>query len=181
MRLSSLLCSMEGRYVELSLAFSVWPAWWSQAPNWPTGGEIDTLENVNLATSNRVSLHTEPVSTAHPQRSLHPSYPSYFPIRQQGCTLNQAGASLSGNITSTDCSFQANSNEGCIVTDNRPQSFGEGFAKAGGGMFVTELAEPGVSVWFFPVRLSQCPITPGILRSESCVCALAVECSELVE
>ena len=47
----------------LSLGLSVWPAWWSQAPNWPLGGEIDTFEGVNMATRNQMSLHTEPVST----------------------------------------------------------------------------------------------------------------------
>ena len=41
---------------------SVWPAWWSQAPDWPSGGEIDTFEGVNLVTYNQMSLHTEPVS-----------------------------------------------------------------------------------------------------------------------
>lgn len=26
---------------------SVWPAWWSVAENWPSGGEIDTFEGVS--------------------------------------------------------------------------------------------------------------------------------------
>jgi len=40
---------------------SVWPAWWSQAPVWPQGGEIDTFEGINTNTQNQMSLHTETV------------------------------------------------------------------------------------------------------------------------
>ena len=60
---------------------------------------------------------------------------------------------MSGLINSTDCSFASNWNQGCVVTDPSTQSYGAGFAAAGGGMFVTELAEKGVSIWFFPVRV----------------------------
>jgi len=121
---------------------SVWPAWWSQAPNWPLGGEIDTFEGVNMATRNQMSLHTEP-----------------------GCTLNQANASQSGIVNSTDCSFQSNSNQGCAVTDASTQSYGAGFAAAGGGLFVTEFAEKGVSVWFYP----RSAIPPSLLNNTGTV------------
>lgn len=55
-------------------------------------------------------------------------------------------------MNSTDCAFNANANQGCVVTDARAQSYGAAFAQAGGGVFVTEFAEKGVSIWFFPVR-----------------------------
>ncbi|TFY77831.1 hypothetical protein EWM64_g6179 [Hericium alpestre] len=104
---------------------SVWPAFWSQAPDWPTGGEIDTFEAVNQVTRNQMSLHTEP-----------------------GCTVsNPVQSSTLQN--STDCSFQANNNEGCVVTNPSTNSYGAPFASAGGGMWVTEFAEKGVSIWFF--------------------------------
>ncbi|KAF8532007.1 glycoside hydrolase family 16 protein [Gautieria morchelliformis] len=121
---------------------SVWPAWWSQAPNWPKGGEIDTFEGVNQVTHNQMALHTEP-----------------------GCTLNTAAASQTGLVNSTDCSFQANSNQGCVVTDPRTQSYGAGFAAAGGGMWVTEFAESGVSVWFF----TRSAVPASLLNSPSTV------------
>ncbi|KAG6810579.1 hypothetical protein H0H92_011279 [Tricholoma furcatifolium] len=105
---------------------SVWPAWWSQAPDWPTGGEIDTLEGVNLMTVNQMGLHTEPGCT-----SVNP---------------NQLTTSTQG---STDCSYLSNNNSGCIVTDTNAASYGAGFAAAGGGVYVTEFAESGISVWFF--------------------------------
>lgn len=60
---------------------------------------------------------------------------------------------MSGIVNSTDCSVQANSNEGCVVTNPSLQSYGAAFAAAGGGVFVTEFAENGVSVWFFTVRV----------------------------
>ncbi|KAF8073512.1 glycoside hydrolase family 16 protein [Lyophyllum atratum] len=106
---------------------SVWPAWWSQAPDWPIGGEIDTLEGVNLQTNNRMGLHTEP-----------------------GCTVvNPSQASTSTQL-SADCSDLANNNQGCIVTDGNTASYGQGFAAAGGGVWVTEFASSGISIWFYP-------------------------------
>ncbi|KAK0201545.1 glycoside hydrolase family 16 protein [Desarmillaria ectypa] len=104
---------------------SVWPAWWSQAPNWPTGGEIDTFEGVNLVTRNQMALHTE-----------------------SGCT-QVAPVQSSTLINSTDCNYNANSNSGCVVTDPSTASYGARFASSGGGVFVTEFAETGISIWFF--------------------------------
>lgn len=104
---------------------SVWPAWWSQAPDWPTGGEIDTFEGVNLVTMNQMALHTE-----------------------SGCTqVNPVQSSTL--INSTDCNYEANSNSGCVVTDPSAASYGARFASSEGGVFVTEYAETGISIWFF--------------------------------
>ncbi|GJJ15425.1 hypothetical protein Clacol_009702 [Clathrus columnatus] len=104
---------------------SVWPAWWSQAPTSPIGGEIDTFENVNQATTNQISLHTT-----------------------TGCNL--AGSSFTGQTLSTNCSEANNGNMGCVIADNRTGAFGEAFANNGGGMFVTEYAINAINVWFFP-------------------------------
>ncbi|TFK73182.1 hypothetical protein BDN72DRAFT_835201, partial [Pluteus cervinus] len=104
---------------------SVWPAWWSQAPSWPAGGEIDTFEGVNLRTLNQMSLHTLP-----------------------GCT-QVSPTQTSSLINSTDCSSSSNNNQGCIVTDPSTDSYGAAFAAAGGGVFVTEYAQTGISIWFF--------------------------------
>ncbi|KAF5362963.1 hypothetical protein D9758_007048 [Tetrapyrgos nigripes] len=104
---------------------SVWPAFWSQAPHWPNGGEIDTFEGVNQVTMNQMGLHTT-----------------------EGCTQVNP-IQTSSLVNSTDCNFQTNSNEGCIVTNPTTKSYGADFAAAGGGVFVTEMAESGISVWFF--------------------------------
>ncbi|KAF8968928.1 glycoside hydrolase family 16 protein [Flammula alnicola] len=105
---------------------SVWPAWWSNAPAWPTGGEIDTFEGVNMVTNSQMGLHTLAGCTVTGQ--------------QQSSTL----------LNSTDCSHLDNNNLGCITTDPRTTSYGAAFAQAGGGVFVTEFATTGISVWFFP-------------------------------
>ncbi|KAK0487139.1 glycoside hydrolase family 16 protein [Armillaria novae-zelandiae] len=89
---------------------SVWPAWWSQAPDWPTGGWLYTPES--------------------------------------GCTQVDPVQS-STLINSTDCNYEANSNSGCVVTDPSKASYGANFASSQGGVFVTEYAETGISIWFF--------------------------------
>uniref|UniRef100_A0A0W0GAJ0 Putative glycoside hydrolase family 16 protein n=1 Tax=Moniliophthora roreri TaxID=221103 RepID=A0A0W0GAJ0_MONRR len=99
---------------------SVWPAWWSHAPDWPNGGEIDTFEGVNMVTNNQMALHTN-----------------------DGCK-------------------QVNPNEGCVVTDPSKQSYGATFAASSGGVFVTEFAESGISVWFFTRDL-----VPDSIKSNS--------------
>ncbi|KAJ6602233.1 glycoside hydrolase family 16 protein [Mycena sp. CBHHK59/15] len=104
---------------------SVWPAFWSQAPDWPTGGEIDTFEHWNMELHNQMTLHTDP-----------------------GC--NQVSPLQTSTIVnSTDCSHLDNSNAGCGVMDPAADSYGAAFAAAQGGVFVTEFAESGISVWFF--------------------------------
>jgi hypothetical protein len=44
-------------FLHVPYGCSVWPAAWSQATVWPTGGEIDTFEGVNLMQSNQVRLN----------------------------------------------------------------------------------------------------------------------------
>jgi len=111
--------------VHVPFGCSVWPAFWSQAPNWPKGGEIDTFEGVNMVKNSQSSLHTEP-----------------------GCKVVNA-VQTSTLVKSTDCSFNTNGNEGCVTDVPDPNSYGAAFAAAGGGVFVTEFANTGISIWFF--------------------------------
>lgn len=84
--------------------------------------EIDTLEGVNLMTNNRMGLHTLP-----------------------GCKVEGANQIAASKTESTDCSHDTNNNQGCIVVDSDTASYGEAFGKAGGGVFVTEFAQTGIS------------------------------------
>ncbi|CAE7181777.1 unnamed protein product, partial [Rhizoctonia solani] len=109
---------------------SVWPAFWSQgSPEdaWPQFGEIDIVENVNLAPVNQMSLHTS-----------------------QGCTL-ASDTQVTGKIVSNDCYNNTNGNQGCIIQmpDN---SFGEAFGRNGGGVYAVEWSSTGngIRAWFFP-------------------------------
>ncbi|KAF9005480.1 glycoside hydrolase family 16 protein [Cyathus striatus] len=105
---------------------SVWPAFWSHSPNWPTGGEIDTFEGINLNAHSQMGLHTTP-----------------------GCKQVSQNQS-STLVNSTDCSYLVNNNQGCTTTDPRDESYGEMLASNGGGVWITEFAQSGISVWFFP-------------------------------
>jgi len=84
--------------------------------------EIDVFEGVNLVTNNQMGLHTLP-----------------------GCMTPGGNQVNTSQTASTDCSYLANSNEGCKVVDGNTNSYGEAFANAGGGVFVTEFAESGIS------------------------------------
>ena len=74
-----------------------------------------------MVTMNQMALHTE-----------------------DGC--KQVSPSQSSTlVNSTDCNKDVNENSGCVVTDPETDSYGEAFAKAGGGGWVTEMASSGIS------------------------------------
>jgi len=116
--------------LHLPYGCSVWPAYWSQgSPEdaWPTYGEIDIVENVNLAPVNQMALHTS-----------------------QGCTLAPE-TQVTGKIVSNDCYNNTNGNQGCIV--QMPESsYGQSFAANGGGVYALEWSSTGkgFQAWFFP-------------------------------
>jgi len=113
--------------IHLPYGCSVWPAFWSQAAKWPEGGEIDTLENVNLATANQMALHT-----------------------LDGCNASSSAA-MTGALTDTDCGTDLPSKtQGCTVTDPNAASYGAAFASAGGGAWATLMDESGIFIWFWP-------------------------------
>ncbi|EMD34925.1 glycoside hydrolase family 16 protein [Gelatoporia subvermispora B] len=100
---------------------SVWPSFWTKGPNWPIGGEIDIIEGVNQMTFNQMALHT-----------------------QDGCTASPPSDQIS-STTLTNCSAVA----GCTVAEKQPNSFGAGFASAGGGVWATQFDESGIYIWFW--------------------------------
>ena len=54
---------------------------------------------------------------------------------EPGCTTANA-VQTSTLVNSTDCSFKTNSNEGCVVEDPDPNSYGAAFAAAGGAFLI---------------------------------------------
>ncbi|GBE86887.1 concanavalin A-like lectin/glucanase domain-containing protein [Sparassis latifolia] len=106
--------------VHMPYGCSVWPSFWTKGQAWPSGGEIDIVEAVNMMTNNQMALHTN-----------------------EGCTI--ASSSLSGSLTENNC----NSTAGCTVTENQANSYGASFASSGGGVFATLFETSGVSIWFW--------------------------------
>ncbi|KAK4687336.1 hypothetical protein P7C73_g2792, partial [Tremellales sp. Uapishka_1] len=112
--------------VHLPYGCGVWPGFWTQGPNWPTGGEIDIFEGINLVTTNQVALHTV----------------------GSGC-LATSVAAFSGDLTYNNCSTAANFGSGCTVNETDTASYGAAFANAGGGVYIAEFATESIKVWFF--------------------------------
>lgn len=102
---------------------SVWPAFFTQGSDWPKNGEIDIIENVNMATANRYALHT-----------------------YSGCSVpsSESSSMQTGKIVSSNCNGTDNS--GCVISDPSNKSFGQNFA---GGVFATLFDANGVKSWFF--------------------------------
>jgi len=103
----------------------VWPSFWTLGiqKEWPQAGEIDVIESINDLDHNQVALHTT-----------------------GGCfqakTPGQTGVTIE-----TDCS----TGRGCLVAETKPNSFGSGFAQAGGGAFALQMAPTGIYSWFWSV------------------------------
>ncbi|KAI0772345.1 concanavalin A-like lectin/glucanase domain-containing protein [Trametes elegans] len=111
---------------------SVWPSFWTKGENWPAGGEIDIIEAVNQMTYNQMALHT-----------------------QNGCT-QPASVTQTGTTSATNCSTDA----GCTVAEKQDNSFGAGFASAGGGVWAAQIDTSGIFIWFWsrnnvPTSVSQ--------------------------
>ncbi|EJF58454.1 concanavalin A-like lectin/glucanase domain-containing protein [Dichomitus squalens] len=117
--------------VHMPTGCGTWPAFWSNGPNWPAGGEIDMVEGVNDYTNVQVTLHAEP-----------------------GCTMSSADPNVLGMtgsvITSTDCGVSGTSNSGCGVRASQTNSYGAAFNDIGGGVYATLWDDDGVKTWFFP-------------------------------
>ncbi|KKY18930.1 hypothetical protein UCRPC4_g04690 [Phaeomoniella chlamydospora] len=108
----------------------IWPALWSYGPNWPYGGEIDILEQVNLAIQDQSALHT-----------------GYT------CNLPGTGISETGSILATNCTYDLNTganSAGCQVLSADTTSFGSTFNSNGGGVYAMEWTSSAIKVWFFP-------------------------------
>jgi len=116
---------------------SVWPSLFTQGQNWPAQGEIDIIENVNLETDNRFSLHVGDPNCVQPSSAAS----------------NQTGtiSTLDGDISNCTVTPATGTNTvGCVTTETKPNSYGSGFANQGGGVFAMQWDLSGIAFWYFP-------------------------------
>ncbi|EAU92620.1 endo-1,3(4)-beta-glucanase [Coprinopsis cinerea okayama7 len=108
-----------------------WPAFWTNGPDWPNGGEIDILEGVHEYSHNQATLHTS-----------------------TGCTITSTNSdvlSISGRVIhGTNCDVGATGNQGCGIRANSPRTYGRGFNEGGGGVYAMKWDSTGIAVYFFP-------------------------------
>ncbi|CAK5271233.1 unnamed protein product [Mycena citricolor] len=104
--------------VHMPFGCSVWPSIWTFGPAWPAGGEIDIIEGINMMPTNQYALHTT-----------------------EGC-LHTTPTTQIGTSSLTDCAEAA----GCLVTETKPNSYGPGFAAAGGGVYAAQFDYTGCAV-----------------------------------
>ncbi|KAH9482161.1 putative glycosidase C21B10.07 [Psilocybe cubensis] len=109
--------------LHLPYGCSVWPSFWTYGmqEEWPNAGEIDIIEGINNMQHNQIALHTP-----------------------TGC-FQAPNPPQSGTTLETDCS----TDRGCIVAETKPNSFGPGFAQAGGGVYAVQMDTSGIYVWFW--------------------------------
>ncbi|KAH7344886.1 glycoside hydrolase family 16 protein [Rhizoctonia solani] len=115
----------------LQMPFGCSVTYWTVGDNWPNNGEIDILENVNLATANQYTLHTGPNST---------------------CTLDANPAAKfksTSNMMGKVCASKEGANAGCGFSDPEPASYGQAFNAAGGAVIAMEWQNTGIRIWRF--------------------------------
>lgn len=122
-------------------------AWWTQGVDWPKGGEIDIYEPVNRDTTNQIALHTVAGYVSRTRdRILYVDAAADFCFTPNRCTATpDSSLNPTGQVGSTNCDKDANSNSGCTVSGGPA---GETFNSAQGGAYVMSFQESGITVWF---------------------------------
>ena len=115
-------------------------AYWLVGPGWPNSGEVDIIENVDLATKDLSTLHTN-----------------------DGCSMENVNGGLYTNFTGTwstgsngkpsaNCYIDASnqySNQGCGIINNNDASFGTPFNNKKGGVYAVQWTQSGIFMWFW--------------------------------
>ncbi|GLB36525.1 putative glycoside hydrolase family 16 protein [Lyophyllum shimeji] len=134
--------------VHMPTGCGTWPAFWTNGPNWPHGGEIDIVEAVHDYTNNQMTIHTD-----------------------TGCRLPSSDVNvlkISGNVIGgTDCAALTTGNQGCGIRSSLSNSFGAGFNRNGGGTYAMQWDGSGISVFFFPRGSEPDDITNDVPRPET--------------
>ncbi|KAH7406122.1 endo-1,3(4)-beta-glucanase-like protein [Phaeosphaeria sp. MPI-PUGE-AT-0046c] len=108
-------------------ACGTWPAFWMVGPGWPSNGEFDIYEGVNVNTYNQVTLHTSPDCS-----------PKVGPGGENGYRINNIDCGADGGY------------DGCGVVSYSSTSYGSAFNSDGGGVYASLWTSSGILVWHFP-------------------------------
>jgi hypothetical protein len=121
-----------------------WPAFWTTSMNhWPEQGEIDIIENVNLASFSEETIHAGPT----------------FPgdVCEVVGNVNTSPGQQTGTQTTYNCIWNATtsdygtktqySGQGCSANNNNPNNFGGGFNLAQGGVYAMEWTDELIQIW----------------------------------
>ncbi|KAJ5669930.1 Concanavalin A-like lectin/glucanase subgroup [Penicillium maclennaniae] len=111
-----------------------WPAFWSVGKNWPSDGEIDIIEGVNLQDHNEIVMHTAGT-----------------------CSITDQG--MSGAVNATGCGEDLGT-VGCVI-EGQTGSYGTSFNKQSGGVYAMEWTEKYLKIWFFARGSIPASITNG--------------------
>jgi hypothetical protein len=116
----------------------VWPAFWTFGPNWPTSGEIDIIEGVNLAATDSITLHTS-----------------------SGCSMTNSGSASGSVLQNANCNTGDDGTTGCGFNTSDTRSFGAGFNANGGGVYAMEWTSSAIEIYFWPRSAIPADITSG--------------------
>lgn len=95
---------------------------------------MDIFEGINLVSQNEMALHTNSGCIIAPNA----------PSRQTGLVLQSNCSASSDGVTP---------NDGCSVTESKPNSYGQAFADAGGGVWAVQMDVAGIFMWFWSVGI----------------------------
>ncbi|EED11801.1 conserved hypothetical protein [Talaromyces stipitatus ATCC 10500] len=104
-----------------------WPAFWLLGSDWPTNGEIDIIEGVNIDSNNTMTLHTS-----------------------SNCQMTQSD--FSGTMVTSNCNVAAAgqpANAGCSIISDSNVSYGTKFNQQGGGIYAMEWTDSEINIWLF--------------------------------
>ncbi|MCJ1354549.1 MAG: hypothetical protein MMC33_004538 [Icmadophila ericetorum] len=116
----------------------LWPAFWMVGPNWPSGGEVDIIEGVNIGVQNQMTLHTSP-----------------------GCVVSVGTQGQTGSSVGDPGCGDGGGYNGCAVVDYVGTSYGTAFNSVGGGVYATLWTASSIAMWYWARDDIPADITAG--------------------
>jgi hypothetical protein len=105
----------------------LWPSLFLIGPTWPTDGEIDIIEGVNIMMNNQITIHSKP-----------------------GCAPTVGAGGEKGNRTGYKDCGDGNGDIGCGVFDTGRYGYGGMMNMAGGGVHALLWTADAIQVWHWP-------------------------------